>query len=94
MKHLKNVATLKLDADPCIGCGLCISVCPHGVFALIEDKAHIIDLDACMECGACSNNCPVDALSVERGTGCASGMMSGLLNGSGKCCCDKGGNCA
>lgn len=91
MKHLKNVATLKLDEDACIGCGLCLAVCPHAVFALIDRKAQIIDLDACMECGACACNCPVNALSVNSGTGCASGIINGLLNGSGECCCDKGG---
>lgn len=89
MKHLKNVATLKLDEGTCTGCGLCVAVCPHGVFALAENKAHIADLDACMECGACAGNCPVNALSVNSGVGCASGIINGLLNGSGDCCCDK-----
>ena len=91
MKHLKNVATLKLDESTCTGCGLCIAVCPHEVFALADNKAHIIDLDACMECGACAGNCPVSALSVDSGVGCASGIINGLINGSGECCCDKGG---
>ena len=50
MKHLKNVATLKLDEEKCTGCGLCVTVCPHEVFTIVEGKAHIIDLDACMEC--------------------------------------------
>ncbi len=94
MKHLKNVATLKLDREACTGCGLCVTVCPHEVFALADGKAHIIDLDACMECGACAGNCPVTALSVNSGVGCASGIINGLLNGSGDCCCDKGGTCA
>jgi len=94
MKHLKNVATLKLDEKTCTGCGLCVAVCPHEVFALADGKAHIIDLDACMECGACSGNCPVSALSVDSGVGCASGILNGLFNGSGDCCCDKGGTCA
>jgi len=91
MNYLKNVATLKINTEACIGCGLCIAVCPHGVFALAESKAHIVDLDACMECGACALNCPVDALTVQSGVGCASGIINGLLNGSGECCCDKGG---
>jgi len=94
MKYLKNVATLKLDAGKCIGCGLCLAVCPHEVFALAEGKAQIIDLDACMECGACARNCPPKALSVDSGVGCATGILNGLFNGSGDCCCDKGGCCA
>ena len=92
MKHLKNVATLKLDVEKCTGCGQCLAVCPHEVFALESGKASIADLDACMECGACAKNCPVEALSVKAGVGCASGILSGILRG-GEACCDKGGCC-
>jgi len=92
MTYLKNVATLKLDIEKWL-VAECLAVCPHEVFALESGKASIADLDACMECGACAKNCPVDALSVKTGTGCASGILSGLLNGSGECCCDKGGCC-
>ena len=84
MNYLKNVATLKIDTETCVGCGLCITVCPHGVFALADNKAHIINLDACMECGACAKNCPADALTIN------CGISSGLRNGS----CDKGGGYA
>lgn len=90
MKHLKNVVTLELDIEKCVGCGLCIDVCPHEVFILEDRKIRIQDLDACMECGACAGNCPVEALSVDSGVGCASGILNGIFNGSGECCCDKG----
>jgi NAD-dependent dihydropyrimidine dehydrogenase PreA subunit len=92
MKYLKNVATLRLDIETCIGCEQCIAVCPHEVFSIDNGKASIIDLDACMECGACAKNCPVEALSVKTGVGCASGIISGILRGS-DACCDKGGCC-
>ncbi len=93
MKYLKNVATLKLDREKCIGCGVCLSVCPHGVFTVDNGKAQITDLDGCMECGACAKNCPVDALAVKTGVGCASGIIGGLLNGTGECCCGDSGCC-
>lgn len=82
MKHfryLSSVVTLKLDSEACIGCGLCLMVCPHAVFTLQKGKAIITDLDGCMECGACSLNCPVKAISVDSGVGCASGMINQWL---------------
>ena len=92
MKHLKNVATLKLDTEKCVGCGQCLAVCPHEVFSLENSKAEIADLDACMECGACAKNCPAGALDVKPGVGCASGILSGMLRG-GEACCGEGGCC-
>ena len=77
--YLKNVATLALDRDTCIGCGRCEQVCPHQVFAVAERKAAIVAFDACMECGACALNCPVRAIRVDAGVGCASGMINEWL---------------
>ena len=90
--YLNNVATLKLDADLCIGCGRCTEVCPHGVFRIEAAKAAIIDLDSCMECGACKRNCPVAAIEVKSGVGCAEGIIRGALTGTEPTCdCAKGG---
>ena len=77
--YIKNVVTLKLDEAACIGCGMCVMVCPHAVFEVENGKALIVDRDACMECGACQKNCPVDAISVTTGVGCVAGVINGLL---------------
>lgn len=77
--YLKNVATLKLNRDQCIGCGMCVDVCPHVVLRMTERKAEIINLHGCMECGACAKNCPVDAIKVDAGVGCASGLINEWL---------------
>ena len=82
-QYLKDVVTLKLEASRCIGCGRCLEVCPHAVFAKREAKAVIQDRDACMECGACANNCPVDAIRVTPGVGCAAYIIQAWLKGSG-----------
>lgn len=80
--YLKDVATLELDAEKCNGCGMCVIVCPHNVFAIKNKKSVIIDKDACMECGACENNCAPKALSVRSGVGCAAGILKGVLKGT------------
>jgi ferredoxin len=81
-KYLKNVVTLRLIHDKCTGCGMCLKVCPHGVFEVKEGKAQIIDKDSCMECGACAKNCPFSAIEVKSGTGCAQAIIVGKLTGS------------
>ncbi|MDA8388736.1 MAG: mercury methylation ferredoxin HgcB [Nitrospiraceae bacterium] len=90
MRYLANAATLGLSAEKCVGCGMCLEVCPHDVFTLEGKKAVIRDLDACMECGACAKNCPVGAVSVRSGVGCASAIIKGMLTG-GEPTCDCGG---
>ncbi|MCK5000415.1 MAG: 4Fe-4S binding protein, partial [Anaerohalosphaera sp.] len=72
LRYLDNVVTLELDPEKCVGCQMCVTVCPHRVFAMNGSKAQIIDRDGCMECGACAANCPVQAISVTPGVGCAS----------------------
>ncbi len=78
--YLSNVATLKLDWEACVGCGMCAEVCPHQVFELRGDKAEIVDRDRCMECGACRVNCPAEAIRVDSGVGCAAGLITEWLN--------------
>lgn len=75
-RYIDNTATLKLDDGRCIGCGNCLTVCPHRIFELVNKKAVIRDLDACMECGACSINCPAEAISVNPGVGCAEAYIN------------------
>jgi NAD-dependent dihydropyrimidine dehydrogenase PreA subunit len=88
MVYLRGVATLRLNQEACIGCGMCLSVCPHDVFVLRNGKVEIRGQDACMECGACAQNCPVTALSVKAGVGCATAVINATLGREkGACCC-------
>ena len=84
IRYLKNVTTLALDADACVGCGMCTLVCPHAVLALDRRKARIVDRDGCMECGACAGNCPTGALSVTPGVGVCGLYHPGVDQGQGK----------
>ncbi len=85
LRYLDNVVTLQLDVDTCNGCGMCIMVCPHEVFDIQERKAVIIDRNACIECGACAINCPVNAIQVQTGAGCATGVLLGAIGKGNEC---------
>lgn len=85
LRYLENVATLELDTERCMGCGMCVDVCPHAVW-VVEGRAGIVDRDACMECGACARNCPAGAISVDSGVGCATAVIVGALRGTEPIC--------
>ena len=88
MLYLKDVVTLSLNEEKCIGCGMCIDVCPHAVIGMNgSDRAWIQDRDACMECGACSRNCPTEAVSVQAGVGCAAAVINSILGRDPSSCC-------
>ncbi|MBW6484784.1 MAG: 4Fe-4S binding protein [Syntrophobacterales bacterium] len=85
--YLRNVVTLKLDQGKCTGCGTCLEVCPHAVFAMNGRHVEIRNRDACMECGACSRNCPAEAIFVQAGVGCAAAVINDMLGRTGSACC-------
>ncbi len=88
MVYLKDVVTLKLDEEKCVGCGVCLIVCPHAVLRRANGKIQIGKRDACMECGACSQNCPVKAVTVRAGVGCATAVINSALGRKNcSCCC-------
>lgn len=90
MRYLSGVTTLRLEPGRCTGCGRCVEVCPHGVFAMEDGRARIADRDACMECGACRNNCAANAIEVQPGVGCAMALVSAIVarrSSRGECRC-------
>jgi len=99
-----NGESLELDANRCTGCGTCIDVCPHSVFAFAETRgattshntgrtACIASADRCMACGACALNCPAKAIQVASGVGCAAAVINRLLGKSRDCSCGDGIRC-
>jgi NAD-dependent dihydropyrimidine dehydrogenase PreA subunit len=85
--YLRNVVTLELNEEKCVGCGMCLMVCPHAVFSVLNSHAQITDRDACMECGACARNCPSGAVNVQAGVGCAAAVINAAMGRKNSACC-------
>lgn len=87
------INTLLFFPGRCANCGMCLSVCPHRVFAVGNGHVRLAKPEKCMECGACQLNCPANAVKVDSGVGCAMAMIKAALKGSkevtcGDTCCD------
>jgi nitroreductase/NAD-dependent dihydropyrimidine dehydrogenase PreA subunit len=52
-----------IHVEKCIGCGLCIDVCPASQLVLQDDKA-IVSGTKCIACGHCGAICPNEAVVV------------------------------
>src|ERR1035438_5640133 len=53
-----------INADACIGCQTCTSVCPEGdVLAMLGGKAAIVNGYKCIGHGLCAEACPVGAIT-------------------------------
>lgn len=61
---------IKFFKEECIGCKVCIKVCPHRVISMVDGRAEPVNKEKCIECGACELNCEYGAIKVTKGTGC------------------------
>lgn len=53
------------DREKCIGCRLCIRVCPSRAIQFIpEEKKIKIRIDRCIFCSQCNDVCPVNCLHM------------------------------
>ena len=61
---MQNSVTTSIDPDLCIGCGLCVEVCPAKTLTMQDGKA-LVSGTYSMGCGHCEAVCPVNAIRVE-----------------------------
>ena len=56
----------KIDVKLCIGCNVCVDVCPMDVIRIdpVGNKAYIKYLRDCQSCFLCEVECPEDAIEV------------------------------
>jgi nitroreductase/Pyruvate/2-oxoacid:ferredoxin oxidoreductase delta subunit len=55
--------TTTIDHDLCIGCELCVQVCPAGTLSMRNGKAQVTG-DRSLSCGHCQAVCPAGAVTV------------------------------
>ncbi len=55
-----------VNRSVCIGCGLCVGVCPVKNAITFKQGVYkpIIDPELCNRCGACLSVCPVQAVEI------------------------------
>ncbi len=56
---------LKINKKKCVGCKVCIQVCPFGALKM-DGKIVCVDTQVCTLCGACVEVCKFGALEIER----------------------------
>jgi len=55
---------MNFDREACIGCLMCVRLCPTGTILTTEDKKVLFRVDRCIFCGQCAEICPKNAITM------------------------------
>jgi len=66
VETLKETADFlpQIDAAKCIGCELCVKLCPKQALTMRDNLAAVANPKACDYVGACQEICPAEAISL------------------------------
>ena len=56
--------TSEINADTCIGCSLCVLLCPYHAIEKDDDNKARVNSALCEGCGLCAASCPTQSISV------------------------------
>ena len=59
-----GLALARIDERACIGCTLCIAVCPVDAIVRAAKLMHTVLADRCTGCAVCLPPCPVDCIAL------------------------------
>lgn len=48
----------------CVGCGVCVSVCPFEAISMDRIGVAVIDPERCIGCGKCAKECPREVIAL------------------------------
>ena len=54
---------IQIDLQKCVGCGMCVPVCPIGVLSMVDMKVQL--KEGCTFCGACRDVCTFNAINID-----------------------------
>ena len=57
--------SLHINKENCVGCTLCVKVCPFGALSMVDKKA-VVQMELCTLCGACIDACKFDCFLIKK----------------------------
>ena len=58
--------SIRINKNKCVGCKLCVGVCPTEAIKVNNEKKAKIDTALCLQCTNCSQVCPKEAIQYNK----------------------------